>query len=117
MGVTQITTFSRNGVSDWLLQRASSIILTLYLILIVGFIVSHAPLQYDQWRELFDHTWMRLFTALSLLSLVAHAWIGIWTVLTDYIKCQCLRLTLQVLFAVGLLLCLGWGIEITWGII
>ena len=37
--VTQVTSFSRNGVGDWYLQRMSSIIIAIYTVLLVGIIV------------------------------------------------------------------------------
>ena len=38
---------------------------------------------------------MRLFTLLMILALVGHAWVGMWTVLTDYVKSNGLRFVLQ----------------------
>ena len=39
----------------------------------------------EEWKALFEQTWMRIFSLLAILSLAAHAWIGMWAVLTDYL--------------------------------
>lgn len=59
---------------------------------------------------------MRYATLLALLSLIAHAWIGIWTVTTDYIKPLWLRLSMHGLVILALLLYVVWGVHIIWGV-
>ena len=114
--VTQITLLGCNGLSAWLIQRVSAIVLAAYVIFLFAFFVTHPGIPFEEWRVLFTATWMRLFTLLSLLSLMAHSWIGIWTVLTDYVKCSYARLTIQVAVILLLTLCLAWGIQIVWSI-
>jgi succinate dehydrogenase / fumarate reductase, membrane anchor subunit len=114
--VTQVTNVSRTGLSDWLIQRVSSVILASYLLFIFGFVFIQSPMDFDLWSDLFSRTWMRLFSFLALFSLVLHSWVGIWTVLTDYIKCSCLRLTIQIIVVMLLILCLVWGIQIVWSL-
>ena len=114
--VTQVTNVSRTGLSDWLIQRVSSVILASYLLFIVGYIFVQSPIEFDQWSYLFSHTWMRLFSFAALFSLVLHSWVGIWTVLTDYIKCSYMRLTFQIIVIMLLILCLVWGIQIVWSL-
>ncbi|MGL5298930.1 MAG: succinate dehydrogenase membrane anchor subunit, partial [Plesiomonas sp.] len=38
--VTNATAFGRSGVQDWILLRATAIIMTLYILYLLGFIVS-----------------------------------------------------------------------------
>ena len=52
----------------------------------------------------------------ALLAVVAHAWIGIWTVLTDYIKPVGVRFFAQSLLIVTCLSLLLWGLVILWGV-
>ena len=114
--VTNITNFSRSGLSDWLIQRVSAVILAAYLVTLITFVLLHPNIQYEDWRLLFQASWMRFFSVFFLMSLLAHSWIGIWTVLTDYVKCAHLRLSLQLGVILLLILCLAWGIQILWGI-
>ena len=66
---------------------------------------------------------MKIVNTIVLLSVVAHAWIGIWAVLTDYVTTRLLgdkgtviRLLLQIL-AIGVLVVYTlWGLAIVWGV-
>ncbi len=112
--LTQITTLTRNGLKDWFVQRISAVILACYLLLIFGYILGHHPLQYSDWSDLFHFNAMRVFTVLAILSLAAHSWIGVWTVLTDYVSCKLVRGTLMTLVAVLLIVYVLWAITILW---
>ncbi|WP_033848312.1 succinate dehydrogenase, hydrophobic membrane anchor protein, partial [Yersinia wautersii] len=50
-----------------------------------------------------------------LLSILAHAWIGLWQVLTDYIKPLAIRLVLQLVVVITLLVYLLYGTIVVWG--
>lgn len=114
--VGSVTSLTRSGLRDWLIQRITAVILAIYAIFLMGYLVCHSPLSYEVWHGLFTCEAMRVFTFLALLSVVYHTWVGIWTVLTDYIKCPCLRLTLQVLVVLALIGYLVWGVDIVWGL-
>lgn len=114
--VMQATSLTGNGTRDWLVQRVSAVILAAYTLFLLGYVLMHQPLDYLQWRGLFDHGWMRIFSFLTLLSMLYHTWIGMWTVFTDYITCPCLRLGLQVAVIIALLSYLVWGVCIVWGL-
>jgi succinate dehydrogenase / fumarate reductase membrane anchor subunit len=114
--VKSVLAFGQNGVSDWLWQRISAVILGLYFSFIFVYILLHPHVDYTMWQALFHHTTMRIFTLLALISLLIHSWIGIWTVITDYIKCFCLRLFLQIAVVLTLIVYLFWGIQILWGV-
>lgn len=114
--VGSVTSLTRNGLRDWLIQRVSAVILALYVLCLLGYSLTHAPLTYADWQGLFSQKLMKVFSVLAALSLFYHSWVGVWTVLTDYIKCSCLRLTLTVLVITALLGYLVWGIAIIWGV-
>ena len=57
---------------------------------------------------------IRIFTLLAVLSLAAHAWIGLWTVGTDYIKATAVRIAYQSLVILILLALLLWTVQIIW---
>lgn len=120
--VTAVTNLGRSGVYDWLIQRITAVVLTLYTFFILGFILGNQPVDYATWQELFGEFWVRIFSLLALLSLAAHAWIGLWAVLTDYVTTQtmgkkgtAIRLFLQVVLGVVTVAYTVWGIEILWG--
>ncbi len=111
-----VTSLTQNGLRDWLVQRATAVIIGFYVLCVMGFLYKHAPVSYVAWHAFIWHPWMKVFSFLAVLSVAAHAWIGLWTVTTDYIKCACLRLALQGLIALFLLGCLGTGLVVLWGI-
>lgn len=118
--VKAITSFGRSGVSDWLVQRVSAVILLAYFLFIAWVLLS--GVSYVEWKGLFESTWMRIFSLMALLSLGAHAWIGIWAVLTDYAtermlgsRGNLLRLFAQLLSTLLLFVYVVWGVQILWG--
>lgn len=110
------TSFSNNGVRDWLVQRVTAVILALYAIFLLGFFIVCGPVTFDAWHLLFSNVAMKVFTFLALLSVLGHAWVGIWTVLTDYIKCSCLRITLEIIVIIALIVYVLWGFQIVWSV-
>lgn len=114
--VNTATSLGRSGLQDWLIQRATALILAFYTAFLLAYVIAHPGLQYETWRELFLSHSMRYASLLALLSLIAHAWVGIWTVITDYLKPVGIRLVFQLGFLIALLGFLVWGLCILWGI-
>ncbi|QHB33398.1 succinate dehydrogenase membrane anchor subunit [Yersinia canariae] len=113
--VSNASALGRNGVHDWLLLRASAIVITLYVLYILGFVVIVPDITYEIWRGFFASHITKVFTLLTLLSILAHAWIGLWQVLTDYIKPIAVRLVLQLAVVITLLVYLLYGTIVVWG--
>lgn len=74
--VTQVTGLSKNGVSDWYIQRASSVVMGVYLVLLLGLILLAEELTFAVWSDLFSQTWMQVATLLTLIATCAHAGSG-----------------------------------------
>ena len=117
--VTSVTSFSRTGLSDWLIQRVTSLILLAYFVF-VGYQLL-GSVDYTSWRLLFEQTWMKVFTLMAALSLAAHSWIGLWAVLTDYLterllgpKGNLLRLGCQLAVSLALVGYVIWVVVIIW---
>lgn len=114
--VRNILSLSTNGLRDWLIQRVTAVILGFYAIFILGFIIFHPQLQYDEWQLLFANNLVKIFSLLVLVCILLHAWIGMWTVFTDYIKPYKLRLFLLLALAILFFWCLTFGVIVLWGI-
>lgn len=114
--VKSVLGVNHQGLRDWLAQRVTAVVMAVYLIGLVVFFVSHPYLTYYEWHELFGYFWMRVATVLVSLSLLYHAWVGMWTVYTDYIKCSRLRLVLNIVTILALIVFLLVTIQIVWGI-
>ena len=112
--VSNASALGRNGVHDFLLVRATAIVLTLYILYMVGFFAITGELTYEVWSGFFAFT--KVFTLLALFSILIHAWIGMWQVLTDYVKPVALRLGLQLIVVVALLVYVIYGFVVVWGV-
>lgn len=113
--VTNVTSLTGNGLKDWLIQRVTAVFFAAYALFLVVYLYRHPHLVYGEWHELFHRTWFQVATVIAFLTLVIHAWIGVWTVTTDYIKCTAIRISVQLLVALYLLGQLIWGFMIVWG--
>ncbi|MDP3704715.1 MAG: succinate dehydrogenase, hydrophobic membrane anchor protein [Legionellaceae bacterium] len=113
--VTNVTSLTGNGLKDWLIQRVSAIYLAAYLLFLMGYLLSHLSLEYTNWHALFHLRSMQIASVIALFLLLLHAWIGIWTVTTDYIKRTGIRVSVQVLVALFLGSQFLWGFMIVWG--
>lgn len=119
--VTAVTNLGRSGVYDWLMQRVSAVILLAYFLYVGAVLIG--GIDYVEWKALYSQTWMRVFSLLALLSLGAHAWVGLWTVFTDYLTERTLgaagnllRFGAQCISAIILFTYTVWGIQILWGL-
>lgn len=103
-----------NGLRDWLVQRFSSIIIGIYFIFLSIFFLTHSTIDYKLLHNLFASMWMEIFTFITLICLFLHAWVGVWTVITDYVKPIALRFIIQFLIILALAIYLLWGIVVLW---
>lgn len=121
--VTSVANLSRSGLCDWMAQRVTAIVLAAYFVFLTIYLVVNPDLDFDQWSELFQQTWMRVFSIMALLALGAHAWVGMWTISTDYLTERMLgdrgllaRFSFQAICGVAMFSYVIWGIQILWGL-
>ncbi len=111
-----ISSLTANGVADWAVQRVSAVVLALYSLFLVVFLLSVPELTYDAWAGLFAQMWMKLFTLLALLAFVGHAWVGLWTVTTDYLHRTTVRVSVQLAVALVLFVYFVLAFDAVWGV-
>ncbi|MCP5161762.1 MAG: succinate dehydrogenase, hydrophobic membrane anchor protein [Hahellaceae bacterium] len=114
--VMSVTSFGRSGVYDWMVQRVSAVVLAAYVLFILGYLVASPDLTYEAWKGLFSNACVRIFSLGALVSLGAHAWVGLWTISTDYLKNGVVRFLCQALCGAVMFVYFVWGIEILWGL-
>jgi len=113
--VTNILNYGRSGVADWVVQRFSALILAAYTVVMVSWLaVNGGDLTFAQWQGFMGQTWVRIFTLLTVLAFAGHAWIGLWTVATDYMKKGVVRVAFLGGVASSLFVYVVWGISILW---
>jgi succinate dehydrogenase / fumarate reductase, membrane anchor subunit len=103
------------GLRDWLSQRVTAIVITLYTALLLAVLLWHGGLDYATWRALFAGNAFRLATFLFMASLFVHAWVGVRNILMDYAKPMSVRLALEIVVICALVAYAGWTIQILWG--
>jgi succinate dehydrogenase / fumarate reductase membrane anchor subunit len=113
--VNVVGTFGRSGVHDYVLLRASAVVILAYVLYLVGF-VTFADIDYFSWVDFFSLTLTKIFTLFALIAMLVHTWIGLWQVLTDYVKNTLLRAILQFVLTSTALVYVISGFVILWGI-
>ncbi|VFP82277.1 succinate dehydrogenase, hydrophobic membrane anchor protein [Candidatus Erwinia haradaeae] len=114
--VSSASALGRNGLHDWILLRATAIIIALYILYILAWIATSESITYSTWHIFFSIPATKVFTCLALISLVVHGWIGMWQVLTDYIAVYSIRLPLQLVIVVVLFIYAIYGTMIVWSV-
>ena len=108
---------ARRGLTIWLVQRASALVMALYLPLFGLYAWAQGSPGYVGWHGLFEPLAAKVTTLLLFAALLSHAWIGMREIVIDYVHCpRCLglRLILHFGFAVLYLGCLVWAADILW---
>ena len=120
--VTNVTSLTRSGLSDFLLQRVSAAILALYTICVLGFFFVSPELTYEQFAGYFRGAAMSMFSTLAVFAFAGHVWVGMWTIGTDYLReshvggaATTLRLGYQALCVAVIFVFVVWALQIIWG--
>jgi succinate dehydrogenase / fumarate reductase membrane anchor subunit len=99
---------NRHGFYDWVVQRVSALLIGAYTVFLLAFFLLHCPMNYTVLSALFSNLMMKIATFLVLIAVLWHAFIGLWTVFTDYIKNNVVRLLLEIVLIVVLLGYFAW---------
>jgi succinate dehydrogenase / fumarate reductase membrane anchor subunit len=114
--VKTVLGINHQGLRDWMFQHLTALLLTIYFVGIVFFMITSPTLGYADWHALFAKFWVKIATLIFLLCLMYHAWVGIWTIFTDYVHPFWLRLILEVIVVLALLSYFVAGLLIMWSV-
>jgi succinate dehydrogenase / fumarate reductase membrane anchor subunit len=114
--VKSILGVNHQGLTQWLIQRVSAVIMAVYTIGLLLFLLVNSNIDFASWHLLFSHLWMKIATLVFILFLLLHAWIGMWTIFTDYIKPFGWRFTLQLLTFLALIIFFLAALLILWSV-
>ncbi len=110
--VKSVLGVNHQGVRDWVIQRVSAILMAVYFVGLMGYVIMTPGISFPEWHHLFSQIGMKIATLVVISLLLAHAWIGIWTVFTDYVKPYVLRVILNFFVLLILGACFFWTLLI-----
>ncbi|MBO1255514.1 succinate dehydrogenase, hydrophobic membrane anchor protein [Alteromonas sp. 5E99-2] len=114
--VTNQANIKRNGIQDYVSIRATAAIIAAFTLYLAFFFITTDDITYEIWKGLFSTIGMKVFTLAALVAVMIHTRIGLWQVLTDYIKAPGLRAVLQyVLNLIGFVY-VAVGLFVLWGV-
>jgi succinate dehydrogenase / fumarate reductase membrane anchor subunit len=120
--VTRVTSLGKNGLYDWLIQRGTALVLGIYTLCVISFLIGHSDLNHATWHAYMTSGSMKIFTFLALISVAAHAWVGLWTVVGDYLTTRqlgspatAIRAAALGVVAIVTVIYVVWGVQIIWG--
>lgn len=121
--VVNVTSFGRSGLSDFVVQRLTAVVLGLYTLCVCAYLLANPQVTHAQLVGYFGSPIMLVFSTLAILSLLAHAWIGMWTVGTDYVRSWSFgrhatlwRFIYQGAVSLLLIVYTLWGLSVVWGL-
>ena len=115
-GTKRVVVGAHYGVRDWLVQRATAVLMALFTIVIVAQCLTSGEMTYEKWAGIFAPQWMKVLTFVMIASILWHAWVGVRDVLMDYVTQLAPRLVLQVAAIAWLVGCAGWALQVLWRI-
>ncbi len=105
----------RKGWCSWLVQRATAVLMVLFILLVVlQWVFSTGDMVYDRWAGIFDNTGMKILTLLAGIAIVAHTWVGMRDIFIDYVKNPTIRVYCYIFTWTWLIACAGWLTYILW---
>jgi succinate dehydrogenase / fumarate reductase membrane anchor subunit len=114
--VTNTASIRRDGVQDWVSLRATALVIMLFSFYIGWFFISTDEVTYQVWQGFFSSIGTKVFTLAALVSVMLHVRIGLWQVLTDYIKPAGLRAGLQYVLNLIAFAYVAVGLFVLWGV-
>ena len=114
--VTNQASMKRDGIQDYVSIRATAAIILAFTIFMTYFFVSTPNITFEVWQGLFSGVLMKAFTLATLIAIMIHVRIGLWQVLTDYVKATGLRAGLQYVLNLIAFAYVAVGLFVLWGV-
>lgn len=102
------------GTLEWMLQRLTALYLGLFVLFLAVRLAARAPATYEAWRAFWSPSALRLATLLFAISLLLHAWVGLRSVLRDYLPSSGVRFISELVVGAALLAQALWLLRILW---
>jgi succinate dehydrogenase / fumarate reductase, membrane anchor subunit len=106
---------SSKFISEWWLQRISAILITAYVFLVLGLLLTNGTPNAAQWQSLFANTGFKLATLLAILATAYHGLVGTLHVWPDYVKNRAVLAVLNAYTWVAAAAVALWSVYILFG--
>lgn len=93
----------RSGLGEWVLQRLTAVYILFFTIAAVIRLTFWPVTSYQDWLMLSSGLFYRVTILILIFSLLLHAWLGLKSVLLDYVHPWRLRFSILMMVAVALL--------------
>lgn len=111
--VNTVTNYGRSGLYEWFFQRVTAVAITLYFVFLHYYLLV-IPTTYEAWFGLYCNGLFKISSTLIFVCIIIHAWIGLWTVLTDYLKIVKLRAFCQIVANTIFFICFIVFVDSLW---
>jgi succinate dehydrogenase / fumarate reductase membrane anchor subunit len=92
-----------HGLQDWLLQRLTAIYLACFLVYLLLHFLVQPQHTFQEWHDWVTRPAMIIATAMFILAVLVHGWVGMRDVVLDYVHAISLRITVLSLIALTLI--------------
>jgi succinate dehydrogenase / fumarate reductase membrane anchor subunit len=113
-GTRRIVVGAHYGLRDWLAQRVTGVVMTLFTLAVIVQVLLPGSMGYDKWSNMFSHQWMKVLAFVTIVSMLWHAWAGMRDIWMDYVKPAGIRFTLHMVTIAWLVGCAGWAVQVLW---
>lgn len=105
------------GISSWIYQRLTAIVMLVALLELFIFIFTAHKIMdasFITWQKFFRLTYVKIFSQITFLAVIIHAWVGIRDLWMDYVKAVGLRIVLYTFTCLWLGASFMYSIVILW---
>ncbi|MEE3002911.1 MAG: succinate dehydrogenase, hydrophobic membrane anchor protein [Pseudomonadota bacterium] len=113
--MSNLLSWASSGYKDWVWVRISAIVFLVYSLAVRYYWTLYPQALLNDWRVFILNPYMKVLGTIALVSFVIHSWIGLWTVITDYLKPVVLYRLAIILVLALLFANFVFGIVVLWG--
>nr|WP_136252449.1 succinate dehydrogenase, hydrophobic membrane anchor protein [Ningiella ruwaisensis] len=106
----------RDGIQDYVTLRASAAVIFAFALYMLYVFVSTPVMTFEIWQGVFSSIYMKAFTLAALVAVMLHTRVGLWQVLTDYVKATRLRAVLNFILNLIAFAYVAVGLFVLWGV-
>ena len=101
------------GKHNWIAQRVTGTYILLFVLYVFAWYAIEAPLTVEDWIGFINDLYFQILSSIFSLTLIYHSWLGIWTVITDYVA-ESWRPTVMIQVQILHVIYLIWLLLLIW---